>query len=54
MKGQAKALVAGAIAAISFAVPVVDDGVVPSEVGGILLAFIVAWQGVYWVSNKTS
>lgn len=52
MKGQLKALTAGVVAGLSFAIPVVDDGVVPSEVGGILLAFVVAWQSVYWVKNK--
>lgn len=51
MKGQLKAIVAGVIAALSFAIPVVDDGVVPSEVGGILLAGVIAWQSVYWIKN---
>ena len=47
----AKAWVAAAVAALSFAVPVVDDGIVVSEVLGILLAALVAWQGVYWTKN---
>ena len=49
----AKAWVAALVAGLSFAVPVVDDGVVVSEVLGIVLAALVAWQGVYWTPNKT-
>jgi hypothetical protein len=48
----AKSLLAGAIAAISFAVPVVDDGLVPSEGLGILLAGLLGLGIVYAVPNK--
>lgn len=48
---QAKAVVAGAIAAIAFATPLVDDGVTASEGLGIAGAFLVAWQAVYWIKN---
>ena len=47
----AKAYVGGAVAALSYAVPVVDDGMLPSEVLGVLLAALVGFQAVYWVSN---
>lgn len=53
-KGSAKAYVAGAIAAVSFAIPVVDDGLLPSEGLGIVLAALVAFQAVYWTNNKES
>lgn len=53
MRKQAKAITAGLVAALSFAVPVVDDGLVVSEVLGITLAGLVGWQGVYWMSNRT-
>ena len=52
MKGQMKAIVAGAVAGLSFAVPVVDDGVLPSEGLGIVLAALIGWQAVYWTSNS--
>ena len=39
-------------AAISFAVPVVDDGFMASKVLGIILAAIVAWGSTYWVPNE--
>lgn len=50
----AKAWVAAVVAALSFAVPVVDDGLVVSEALGILLAAVVAWQGVYWTPNRAA
>lgn len=49
---QLKAIVAGAVAGLSFAVPVVDDGLVPSEALGIVLAAVIGWQAVYWTSNR--
>lgn len=48
----AKSLLAGLIAAISFAVPVVDDGLVPSEILGIILAGAVGLGVVYRVPNR--
>lgn len=48
----AKAVLAAIIAAISFAIPVVDDGVTVSEVLGIILAGLVALGTVYAVPNK--
>lgn len=52
MMEQMKAIVAGLVAGISYAVPVVDDGLVPSEGLGIALAALVAWQAVYWTPNR--
>lgn len=43
-----KATVAGIIAMLTYAVPVVDDGVKPSEIVYALLLFVGAWQAVYW------
>lgn len=47
----AKAYAAGAVAAIAFATPVVDDGLLVSEVLGIVGAFLVGFQAVFWTSN---
>ena len=47
-KGTAKATVAAVIAAGSYLAPVVDDGLLPSEAIGALLAGLIAWQAVYW------
>lgn len=51
VKGSLKAVVSGAAAAIAFAVPVVDDGLVPSETLGIISAFLVAFTAVYFTNN---
>lgn len=48
----AKAVLAAIIAAVSFAIPVVDDGVTASEVLGIILAGLVALGTVYAIPNK--
>lgn len=48
----AKAVVAGLIAAISFAIPVVDDGLVASELLGIVLAGLVGSGITYAVPNR--
>lgn len=48
----AKAYVAAGIAALAFAVPVVDDGLAVSEALGILSAALVAFQGVFWTTNR--
>lgn len=50
----AKAYVAGAIAALAFAVPGVDDGFTLSEALGAVAAFLVGFQGVYWTTNEDS
>lgn len=52
MRKQLKAIVAGVVAALSYAVPVVDDGLVASEGLGIALAALVGWQAVYWTENR--
>lgn len=49
---QLKAITAGIVAGLSFAIPVVDDGVTLSDVLGIALATIVGWQATYWVKNS--
>lgn len=51
IKPYAKAIVGGAVAALAFAGPVVDDGLTVSEVLGIVLAGLVGFQGVYWTKN---
>lgn len=48
----AKALLSGAIAAISFAIPCVDDGLVPSEVLGIIGAGLTGLGVVYAIPNR--
>lgn len=48
----AKSILSGVIAAISFAIPVVDDGLAPSEVLGVILAGLVGLGVVYAVPNK--
>lgn len=52
MKEQMKAIVSGVVAGLAFAIPVVDDGLVPSEVLGIALAVLTGHQAVYWTKNK--
>lgn len=47
----AKALVGGAASALAFAIPVVDDGLLVSEVLGIALAFLTGAGAVYTVPN---
>lgn len=54
IKPYAKSLLAGTIAAISFAIPCVDDGLVPSEVLGIVLAGLTGLGVVYAVPNRRS
>jgi len=54
LRRAAKAYVGAAVAALSYAVPVVDDGILPSEALGVVLAALVGFQAVYWVSNTTS
>lgn len=48
----AKAIIAGLVSAISFAIPVVDDGLIASEVLGIVLAGLVGSGLTAVVPNK--
>ncbi len=48
----AKSALSGIIAACSFAIPVVDDGLVPSEALGILVAGLIGLGVVYAVPNR--
>lgn len=52
MKQYAKAIVGALVAAVSAAVPIVDDGVLPSEALTIGLAFLVGLGAVWAVPNK--
>lgn len=52
LKPYAKAILAGLAAAISFAIPCVDDGLTASESLGIALAGLTALGIVYQVPNK--
>lgn len=47
----AKAIVGALVAAASFAIPVVDDGLVASEALGILVAALAAFTAVWGVPN---
>jgi hypothetical protein len=48
---RAKSIVAGVIAGAAFLVPVVDDGMEPSEWLGLVVAFLAAQQATYWTPN---
>lgn len=48
----AKAIIGGLVAALSFAIPVVDDGLLLSEVLGIILAGLTGTGLVYAVPNR--
>jgi hypothetical protein len=48
----AKAVVGAAVAALAFAIPVVDDGVTLSETLGILMAGLTGLGVVFAVPNK--
>lgn len=50
-KAAAKAVVGGVVAALSYAVPIVDDGLSTGEGLGIALAAVVGFQAVYWTTN---
>ena len=52
VKPYAKAVVAALVAGASFAIPVIDDGLVPSEVLGIAVATLTAFGVVFAVPNK--
>ncbi len=49
-----KAVAAGFAAALAFCIPVVDDGLAPSEVAGIALAFLGGAGIVYRVPNRSA
>jgi hypothetical protein len=51
-KRYAKAFAGGIVAAASFAIPVVNDGLVPSEALGIVVAFFAGLGIVYQVKNQ--
>lgn len=48
----AKAITGGIIPALAYLYPVVDDGLLWSEGLTALLAFVVGFNGVYWVENS--
>lgn len=54
MLSYLKAIVAGVIAAISYAIPVVDDGLKASEVLAIVLAGLVGSGVTYMVPNRSA
>lgn len=51
LKPYLKSLVGGLVGGISFAIPVVDDGLIPSEILGIALAALVGLGATYAVPN---
>ena len=53
IKPYLKSLVGGLTTGIAFAIPVVDDGLVASEILGIGLAFLGGLGVVYAVPNST-
>lgn len=52
MKRQAKAIVAGLIAGLTFAIPAADKGFTVAEGLGIALAAVVGYQATYWTGPK--
>jgi membrane protease YdiL (CAAX protease family) len=48
----AKAISAALASALAFAIPVVDDGLLPSEVLGIVLAGLIGLGVTYAVPNR--
>lgn len=54
IKPYLKALVGGLTSAISYAIPVVDDGLVASEGLGVVLAFLLGLGATYAVPNLQS
>lgn len=47
-----KAIVGGLVGALTYAIPVVDDGLVASEILGIVLAGLAGTGLVYLVPNE--
>lgn len=54
VKRVAKAISGGVVAGLTFLIPVVDDGLVASEIGGIALAVITGFGAVYFTSDTAS
>lgn len=52
VKPYAKAVTAAVVAGASFAIPVVDDGLIASEVLGIAVAALTAFGTVWAVPNR--
>ena len=52
MRRTAKAIVAGLVAGIGFAIPASDGGFTVAEGLGVALAAVVAYQGVFWTGPK--
>lgn len=48
----AKAVIAGLVAAVSFAIPVIDNGLIASEILGIVLAGLTGSGLTYATPNK--
>lgn len=51
-KPYAKAIAGGLVAAIAYATPVIDDGLVASEILGIAGAFLAGLGVVYRIPNR--
>lgn len=47
-----KAILGGTVAALSFAIPVIDDGLVASEILGVVLAGLTGFGVVFGASNS--
>lgn len=52
VKPYAKAVTAAVVAGASFAIPVVDDGLIASEILGIAVAALTAFGTVWAVPNR--
>lgn len=52
MKRQAKAIVAGVVAGLGFAIPASAGGLTVAEGLGVALAAVLGYQGVYWTGPK--
>jgi hypothetical protein len=52
IKSSLKAIVGGAIAGLTYLVPVSGDGISLPESLATVLAFLVGFNGVYWVKNR--
>jgi hypothetical protein len=52
MRRYAKAIAGGLTTSLGFAIPLVDDGLLPSECLGIVAAFVAGFQAVYWTRNR--
>lgn len=52
MRRQAKAIVAGIVAGLGFAVPAASGGLDLPESLGIALAALIGYQATYWTGPK--